>query len=126
MTIRETPWPAGTPCWTDLAVPDTDQARSFYQQLFGWQIPEGDPQMGGYARATKDGHAAAGIGKVMMEGAPIAWLTHLAVSDIEATAKSVTENGGQIMMPPMDVMGIGHMAIAVDPAGAAFGLWQAA
>ena len=26
MPIRTDPWPAGTPCWTDLAVPDVDAA----------------------------------------------------------------------------------------------------
>ncbi len=28
------------------------------------------------------------------------------------------------MMPPMDVMEFGRMAIFVDPVGAAFGVWQ--
>ncbi len=33
--------------------------------------------------------------------------------------------GGQLLMGPMDVMGLGWMALATDPGGAVFGLWQA-
>ena len=33
--------------------------------------------------------------------------------------------GGQLLAEPMDVMDVGRMAIAADPAGAAFGIWQA-
>jgi uncharacterized protein len=32
--------------------------------------------------------------------------------------------GGQLLAEPMDIMSEGRMAIAMDPAGAAFGLWQ--
>jgi len=36
MPIRITPWPTGTPCWVDLAVPDADAAREFYAAILGW------------------------------------------------------------------------------------------
>ena len=40
------------------------------------------------------------------------------------TAAAITEAGGQIVVPVMDVMKEGRMAVAVDPAGAVFGLWE--
>jgi len=41
MTVRETPWAPGTPCWVDLMTPDQAAAREFYAALFGWQIDVG-------------------------------------------------------------------------------------
>jgi predicted enzyme related to lactoylglutathione lyase len=53
------------------------------------------------------------------------WTTYLATADADATAAKIKGAGGQLVMEPMDVMDAGRMAVAVDPAGAVFGLWQA-
>jgi hypothetical protein len=53
------------------------------------------------------------------------WMTYLATSDANATAAKIKGAGGQLVMEPMDVMDVGRMAVAVDPAGAVFGVWQA-
>ena len=55
---RSEPWPAGTPCWADIGVPDLDEARAFYAAVAGWEIPPGMPEWGGYTVATHDGAAA--------------------------------------------------------------------
>jgi predicted enzyme related to lactoylglutathione lyase len=72
------------------------------------------------------GRAVAGIGSVP-PGAqmPSVWTTYIAVDDLDATATRVTEHGGTIMMGPMDVMDQGRFAVAADPTGAVFGMWQA-
>ena len=56
MPTRTTPWPAGTPCWIDLASTDLPAARTFYAEVFGWTVPAGPPEAGGYSSATLDGH----------------------------------------------------------------------
>jgi predicted enzyme related to lactoylglutathione lyase len=126
MVTRDTPWPAGTPCWVDVSVDDLPKAIAFYSGLFGWDIEVGPPEAGGYALAHLDGRLAAGIGPKMGDpAAPSAWTTYLATEDADVTADKIKGAGGQLPMPPMDVMEEGRMAIAFDPAGAAFGLWQA-
>lgn len=55
---------------------------------------------------------------------PVAWTTYLAVDDAEATVQAITEHGGSVLAPAMAVGEMGSMAVAVDPAGALFGLWQ--
>jgi uncharacterized protein len=74
----------------------------------------------------------------LVDGAPVAaiapsqdpdagafwWTVYFAADDVTATAKLVGDNGGTIVMEPMDVMGQGRMALAADPSGARFGLWQ--
>jgi predicted enzyme related to lactoylglutathione lyase len=113
----------GTPSWVDLGSPDPAASADFYSALFGWEVPEGDPAMGGYRRATKGGKAVAGIAP--LQGPVPAWTTYLATADVDDAAAQVKENGGSVMMEPMDVMDLGRMVIAMDPEGAAFGLWQA-
>jgi predicted enzyme related to lactoylglutathione lyase len=128
MVTRDTPWPAGTPCWVDLGVDDVARAMTFYRGLFGWDIQPGPPEAGGYAMCLLGGRAAAGIGPKMGQtdaSSPNAWTTYLAADNLDDVAARVTTAGGQVTAGPMDVLDVGRMAIAADPAGAMFGIWQA-
>ncbi|MFI5764628.1 MULTISPECIES: VOC family protein [unclassified Streptomyces] len=126
------PYKPGTPCWIDLMVPDQQAAIDFYADLFGWQGEIGPPETGGYSVCTLKGKPVAGIMKAMNpDGSvpdpmpPTVWTTYLATDAIDATLKSVTDAGGTAVMPPMDVMDLGRMAVIADPTGAVVGLWQA-
>jgi predicted enzyme related to lactoylglutathione lyase len=126
MVTRDTAWPAGTPCWVDLGVCDIGRARAFYGGLFGWDIPEGPPEAGGYSLCEVDGRPVAGIGpKIGPAEMPAAWTTYLASDDADETVSKIKAAGGQVVTEPMDVMDVGRMAVAADPGGAVFGVWQA-
>jgi uncharacterized protein len=122
---ERTSYTPGTPCWVDLMTPDIEAAEKFYGALFGWEIPElpNSAEMGGYRRAKKGGKDVAGVYPQMEEGQVPAWATYVSVTDAAATAATITENGGTAIVEPMDI-GMGHMAVFADPAGAVFGLWQ--
>jgi uncharacterized protein len=126
MTTRDTPWPDGTPCWADLGAPDVAKARKFYSDVFSWTVQPGGPEAGGYSVAELNGRGVAGVGpKMGPPEAPTMWMTYLATSDADATAAKIQGAGGQLVMEPTDITDVGRMAVAVDPAGAAFGIWQA-
>ena len=114
----------GVPSWVDVACPDLAAGRAFYGALFGWDIPEGPADAGGYSIAFLKGNTAAGVGPQMNPTAPPAWTTYVNVASADATADAITANGGTMFMAPMDVMNAGRMAIFADPAGAVLGLWQ--
>jgi predicted enzyme related to lactoylglutathione lyase len=126
MTIRTTAWPAGTPCWVDMSVADLDAAKAFYGAVVGWTFVDSGEQFGHYTLCQRDGHSAAALSPVM-PGAPgpVPWTVYLASEDATATAKLVTENGGSLLVEPMEIPGMGVMAVGVDAAGGAFGIWQA-
>jgi uncharacterized protein len=126
VTTRSTPWPAGTPCWVDIAVPDVTAATAFYGAVLGWSFVDSGEEFGHYNIAQTDGKAAAAIGPVMQEGQPTVWTVYLASDDADATAKLITENGGTLLFDPMDIPGNGRMCVAMDPTGGAFGVWQSA
>ncbi|WP_026425915.1 VOC family protein [Actinokineospora inagensis] len=122
MVTRSTPWQAGTPCWIDLAS-DVERAAAFYSALFGWRV-DISPEFGGYANCYVGDDRVAGIGP-LQEGQPTVWSTYLSSEDTEADVAKIVAAGGQVVVPPLQVGPLGTMAVAVDPTGAAFGLWQA-
>lgn len=124
MSIRTSPWPAGLPCWADLTVSDVAGATAFYSTVLGWSFDEPDDQFGGYVIGQIDGAAAAGIGP-MQPGTPTAWTLYFASDDADATAATVTEHGGTMLLPPGEVGELGRLFVASDPTGAVFGVWQA-
>ena len=117
-------FPPGTPSWVDLASADLAAAKAFYSGLFDWALVEGGPESGGYTMFQKGGKNVAGLGPIMMEGQPTAWTTYVSVEDADATVAKVTTAGGTVLMPPMDVLDVGRMAVFSDPTGAAMALWQ--
>ncbi|GGY05316.1 glyoxalase [Streptomyces minutiscleroticus] len=116
----------GMPCWVDLMVPDQQAAIDFYRDLFGWQGEIGPPEVGGYATCTLNGKPVAGIMKAqpMNGGGLPAWTTYLASTKVDATQAAITRAGGSVTAPAMDVATLGRMLVALDPTGAAIGVWQ--
>ncbi len=126
MAERDTPWPVGTPCWVDLMTSDAAAARTFYEGLFGWELMVGPPEVGGYTMAEIGGRPVAGLGEMPADNPyPPAWSTYLATEDARATGEAITTAGGTLLIEPMDVIDVGVMAMASDPTGAVFGIWQA-
>jgi predicted enzyme related to lactoylglutathione lyase len=125
MVTRDSVWPEGTPCWVDLGAGDIPAAITFYSAVFGWDIPPGRPETGGYSVASLGGRDVAGIGpKMGPADASSNWTVYLAADDADATAAKIKSAGGRLLMEPMDVMRFGRMAVAADITGAVFGVWQ--
>lgn len=106
----------GTPTWLDLRVPGVAAAQDYYGTVFGWSFEESE------------------LGTMcLLKGVPVAgmregtggWTVHLATADCDATAEAVAAAGGTVVAAPHDVGDLGRAALATDPAGAVFGLWQA-
>jgi hypothetical protein len=117
----------GTPSWVELSqTPDIEASAAFYGELLGWEIPElpNSAELGGYRRAKLNGRDVAGVSPRMQEGAPTVWATYVSVEDAAATMAKVGEAGGQTIVEPMDVMGLGTMAVFADSTGAVCGVWQ--
>ncbi len=127
MPVHEGPFAPGTPCWADVMVDDLDRARDFYGSLFGWTFEDLPPEAGGYVMARKDGHVVAGAMAKNPDdpGQVSAWTVYLATDDVDDTAKRARAAGGVFFLEPTNVLRVGRIAVGADPAGAAYGLWQA-
>ncbi|MGQ0837893.1 VOC family protein [Actinokineospora sp.] len=124
MVTRNSPWPAGTPCWVDLGT-DVERASAFYSGLFGWKVEVGGPEVGGYANCFVGDKRVAGMGPLQDEAQQSTWTTYLSTSDADAGVERIKDAGGQVLVEVMDVLDFGRMVIAADSTGATFGLWQA-
>jgi len=117
--------PLGAPCWVECFTSDPDKARAFYGELFGWTSEDAGEEYGGYINFSKDGVRVAGcMRNDGSTGTPDVWSIYLATDNAPATVDAVTANGGGVIVPAMQVMELGTMAVVTDPGGAAIGMWQ--
>lgn len=114
----------GMPSWCDVSSPDLPSTVAFYTGLFGWEAQDQGPEAGGYTMFTLRGKNVAGAGPRMDPSQPIAWSIYVTVADADATMAKVAAAGGTPLMPPMDVLDAGRMAIFADNAGAVLSIWQ--
>ena len=125
-----TKYPENVFSWVDLASTDPDTSKAFFSGLFGWNYIDLPTPMGGdYTMCQIDGKNVAGLSgmppQMQAQGVPSFWTSYVNSSDVDAIGAKIAEAGGQLMMPPMDVMESGRMLVAMDPEGAVFGVWQA-
>jgi predicted enzyme related to lactoylglutathione lyase len=109
--------------WNELHTTDLDGATDFYKGLFGWNTSDMD--MGGstYRVVSVGEHGNGGISTMLMAGAPPHWLVYFGTDDLEASAAKVTELGGTVVQPPMEIGEGNRIAVAQDPQGAYFALY---
>lgn len=124
---RHTP---GSFNWFELATPDQTAAKQFYSALFGWQAvdsPVGPSEI--YTIFKLEGLDVAGAyaitPEMRAEGVSPHWDIYIAVTNADETAAKIEAAGGKLLSSPFDVMTFGRMAVAVDPTGAVFCIWQA-
>ncbi len=124
---ERTGYPEGAPCWLDAIATDMASAQRFYGELLGWSFEDQGEESGHYTMAKVGAHNVAALMPPMpgSEGAPPAWNVYFATADVDAAVQRIEQHGGKLAMGPMTVMTAGRMAMAVDPTGAVFGLWQA-
>ncbi len=112
----------GAFCWNELYTRSLDDAQGFYGELLGWTFEQNDGPSGMKVTTIKNGDAYNGTIIVMddrMAGIPPNWATYFAVEDCDAAIKKVTDAGGKVHMPPMDIPQ-GRLATVADPQGAVF------
>jgi uncharacterized protein len=115
----------GTFSWTDLGTTDSEAAKAFYTELFGWEaedLPVGDGMV--YTMLRQGGLEVAALYRQMQEGAPPNWLSYVTVEDADAAAAKARELGATLISEPFDVMEVGRMSVIQDPQGAVFAVWQ--
>jgi uncharacterized protein len=113
----------GVPSWVDIGTPDLAGGLRFYQDLFGWEAQDMGEEAGRYNIVSKNGRQVAAISPAQDPGPP-RWTTYINVDDVDDIAKRVESAGGTVVVPPMDIMSAGRMAIFADTTGAVIAAWQ--
>lgn len=108
----------------EIPAVDPEKCMNFYKTVFGWSFHQWGNEE--YYLAQTGENSAPGInGAVMKRRDPAQPVVNtLDVSDIDATASKIEENGGQIVVPKMAVPGIGWLLYFKDTDGNIFGAMQ--
>lgn len=117
MDVFTTP---GAFSWSELMTTDPAAAKVFYSKLFGWGTKDMQMTSGAYTTCQVGDASVAGIMKIPAEaaGMPPMWGVYVTVADVDATIRQAESLGGTVVMPPMEVDGVGRMAVLRDPQGA--------
>lgn len=118
-------------CWMELASSDIESCKPFYAELFGWKMEtsksvpgfeytefgaDADSKLGGMYQMTEE--FCDENGKMMASH----WRLYIVVDDVDAAVEKVTELGGEICVPPMDIPNTGRFCAVNDPSGAVLSL----
>jgi predicted enzyme related to lactoylglutathione lyase len=104
--------------------PSGDFARSseFFQSLFGWR-PEGEQAGGHLAVEVPDGaQASLVMSALAYASGPVVFV---AVNDVARTLAEVTRLGGRVLVPNLNLMNKGAVALIADPDGNVMGVTSA-
>ncbi len=116
---------AGKVIWADLITPNLVVAERFYAGLFGWTFQDMHTVDSDYAVALLDGQPIAGVLQKAMpvgEQRQPAWLTFLAVRDVDAARGIALRQGAKSVYEPRTYPMRGRQAVIADPDGAVFAL----
>ena len=115
----------------EIPADDVEKLRKFYSELFGWKIEKMPGPMDYWGIATvpvddKGMPVRPGVNGGMMkkqnpEHKPV---NYIAVESVDEYVKKIEALGGRIVVPKMEVPGIGWWASAVDPEGNQFAMLQ--
>jgi uncharacterized protein len=101
---------------------DVDAARRFYEKVFGWSFtPWGPP--GFFHIDTGDAGPQPVQGALqqrrdLMPGTPTTGFEcTVAVDDVDAVARAVEAEGGQVVMAKTTISGVGDLLWFTDPSG---------
>jgi len=120
--------PMGTPGffdWNEQYGGDPAASMKWYADLFGWTAAEAmdmGPVMGTYQIFHIAGVPSGGLMKKVPDMPIPMWLYYVAVDDIDAAQKRVTDNGGVSIFGPTEVPGGMWIVHALDPQQALFAM----
>jgi uncharacterized protein len=114
----------------EIPANDVEKLKKFYSDLFSWKIEK----LGGmeyYSITTvpmdeKGNLLRPGVnGGLYKREQPMQQpVNYIYVESVDEYAKKVTALGGKIVVPKMEVTGMGWFALAQDPEGNTFGIFE--
>ena len=114
--------PHGSFIWYELIAADPAAAAAFYSGVTGWTVaamPIAESQMP-YTVLSAGASGVAGLMAPPLPGMRTGWSGYIGVDDVDASVAAIEAAGGAVLMPAVDMPGVGRMAHVADPQGVPF------
>jgi len=120
----------------EIPANDIEKLRKFYSDLFGWDMNKFPGPTTYYLIGTVPVdektmmHTRPGVNGGLYERKDASMpemtkpVNYISVESVEEYSKKVEALGGKIVVPKMEIPGIGWWAMALDPEGNAFGILE--
>ena len=113
------------PVHFEIPADNVERARTFYGDVFGWQFQKWDGPMEYWMAVTGPDDTPGingGLGpRRTPEEKPV---NTIKVASVDAILATVTNSGGQVMVPKSAIPGVGWIAYATDTEGNPFGVME--
>jgi len=113
--------------WFEIIGNDPTRLQKFYGDVFRWKVgAPSSPELGNYSIVDHEGQGiGGGVGGAGQEGGGPRTTIYIEVDDPDNYLAKVTEAGGRVLMPTMNVMEGVTIAMFADPEGNVLGLLKA-
>lgn len=113
----------GALCLNQLNTSDPEDAQRFYGELFGWRTEAVGTDEQDYWGIFNGDALNGGMMPLPPEAGPPHWLVYFTSAELDGSVTKLAELGGEVLVAPMPIQS-GRIAVAKDPQGAVFGLFE--
>ena len=107
----------------EFGVSNADKSKEFYTKLFDWQFQSHEGM--NYHTVSAAGERSIGGGLGLTQPGQSPYVTvYIQVDDLQKYLTKAEKLGGQTLMPPTPIPGVGSCAWFADPDGIAVGLFK--
>ena len=109
----------------EIPAEQPERALKFYTDVFGWKTQKWEGEQDYWLITTGDDHEP-GIngGLIKRQGNWVNPVNSIDVPSVDEFAAKVTERGGQVVVPKMQIPGVGYLAYCQDTEGNLFGIFE--
>ncbi len=108
-----------------------ERLRKFYSQLFGWKIEKTEGPTDYWLIQTvpvdeKGNPTRQGVngGMIKKQDPEHKVTNYILVESVDEYSKKIEALGGKVIVPKMEVPNMGFWAMAIDPEGNHFAVWE--
>ncbi|HTJ33383.1 MAG TPA: VOC family protein [Dactylosporangium sp.] len=106
--------------YVEINSPDLDATRRFVSSVFGWDpAPFAAPD---YLVAPRGDAPGVDTGLLASRDGQPRTVPVIRVDSLDTATAAVREHGGQVVVEPFTIKGVGHGCYILDPAGVLIGL----
>lgn len=109
----------------EIPAEDPQKAAKFYEKVFGWRIMKWNGPEDYWLVTTGEDDEPGINGGITKKAAPVTVTTNtIGVPSVDGYAKKITKEGGKVIVPKREVMGVGYLAYCQDVEGNVFGIME--